>query len=119
MTGQAGRSARISAPGSRRARIARRAAPSDHRGGEGALLGTTLSTYGWAYLVGVILILSSFAVLNRSQFARWIGIISGVVLTVSAMWRMPICRVWSLGYVIIGILVIYALAVDGGRNVPA
>ena len=47
---------------------------------EGALLGTSLSTYGWVWLiVGVILIVSSFAVLNRSQFARWIGIIAGAV----------------------------------------
>ena len=67
----------------------------------------------------VILVLSSFAVLNRSQFARWIGIISGVVLTVAAMWWMPIYPVWSLGYVIIGILVIYALAAHGDRNIPA
>ena len=64
---------------------------------EGALLGTTLSTYGWAYIVvGVILILSSFAVLNRSQLARWIGIISGFILTVSAMWWMPIATTGSV-----------------------
>ena len=87
---------------------------------EGALLGTTLSTYGWAYIiVGVILILSSFAVLNRSQFARWIGIIAGAILTVSAMWWMPVYPVWSLAYVIIGILVIYALAAHGGRHADA
>ena len=47
---------------------------------EGALLGTSLSTYGWLWLiVGIILILASFAVLNRSQFARWIGIIAGAI----------------------------------------
>ena len=47
---------------------------------ESALLGTSLSTYGWVWIiVGVVLILSSFAVLNRSQFARWIGIIAGSV----------------------------------------
>ena len=43
---------------------------------EGAVLGTSLSTYGWLWIiVGIILILASFAVLARSQFARWIGII--------------------------------------------
>ena len=47
---------------------------------EGAVLGTSLSTYGWLWLaVGLILIGCSFAVLNRSQFARWIGIIAGAV----------------------------------------
>ena len=47
---------------------------------EGAVLGTSLSSYGWLWLVvGVVLIVSSFAVLYRSQFARWIGIIAGAV----------------------------------------
>ena len=44
---------------------------------EGALLGRSLSTYGWVWIiVGAILIASSFAIANRSQFARWIGIIA-------------------------------------------
>ena len=57
--------------------------------------------------------------LNRSQFARWIGIIAGAILTVSAMWWMPIYPVSSLAYVIIGILVIYALGAHGGRLADA
>ena len=52
---------------------------------ESALLGTSLSTYGWVWIiVGVVLIASSFAVLNRSQFARWIGIIAGALLAITA-----------------------------------
>lgn len=87
---------------------------------EGAVLGTSLSTYGWAYIiVGVVLILASFAVLYRSQFARWIGIICGFILAVSAMWWMPLYPVWSLAYVMLGVLVIYALAAHGGRHADA
>ena len=83
---------------------------------EGAVLGTSLSTYGWVWLlVGVILIGASFGVLTRSQFARWIGIIAGVVLAVSAMWWMPFYPVWSFTYVLVGVLVVYALAAHGGR----
>ncbi len=83
---------------------------------EGALLGTSLSTYGWVWLiVGVGLLISSFAVLTRSQFARWIGIIAGAVLAISATWWMPYYPVWSLTFVIIGSLVVYALAAHGGR----
>ncbi|HEY2330428.1 MAG TPA: hypothetical protein VGH94_00785 [Acidimicrobiales bacterium] len=83
---------------------------------EGAVLGTSLSTYGWLWIaVGVVLILSSFAVLQGSQLARWIGMIAGAVLAISAIWWMPYYPVWSLVYVFIGVLVIYALAAYGGR----
>ena len=86
---------------------------------EGEVLGTSLSSYGWLWLlVGVLLILSSFAVLYRSQFARWIGIIAGALLSISAIWWMPYYPVWSLMYIIAGFLVVYGLAVYGGR-VPA
>ncbi len=86
---------------------------------EGAILGTSLSSYGWLWLlVGVLLILSSFAVLYRSQFARWIGIIGGALLSISAIWWMPYYPVWSLMYILAGFLVVYGLAVYGGR-VPA
>src|SRR6476659_3363928 len=57
---------------------------------EKALLGTSLSTYGWLWIiVGVILIGSSFGVLSRSQFSRWIGIIAGAVLAITSIWWMP------------------------------
>ena len=83
---------------------------------EGAVLGTSLTTYGWVWLVvGVVLIVSSFAVLNRSQFARWIGIIAGALLSISALWWMPYYPVWSLVYILTGFLVVYGLAVYGGR----
>lgn len=84
---------------------------------EGAVLGTSLTTYGWLWLVvGVGLILASFAVLRRSQFARWIGIIAGALLAISAFWWMPFYPVWALAYVFIGVLVVYGLAAYGGRT---
>ena len=83
---------------------------------EGAVLGTSLSTYGWLWVaIGLILIGCSFAVLNRSQFARWIGIFAGAALAISALWWIPYYPVWSLVYVMIGVFVIYGLAVHGGR----
>jgi hypothetical protein len=84
---------------------------------EGAVLGTSLSTYGWVFLVvGVLLLLASFAVLRRSQLARWVGITMGVLLAVSAMWWMPFYPVWSLAYVALGTLLVYSLAAHGGRE---
>jgi hypothetical protein len=84
---------------------------------EGALFGTSLSTYGWVYLaVGTVLILSSFAVLSRSQLARWIGILAGAVMAITAIWWMPFYPVWSITYVLLGVLVVYGLAAYGGRS---
>lgn len=84
---------------------------------EGALLGTDLSTYGWVWvIVGAILIASSFAIANRSQFARWVGIVASALLTITAVWWIPYYPVWSLTYILIGLLVLYGLAVHGGRN---
>jgi len=84
---------------------------------EDAIFGHSLKTYGWVYLiVAVILILSAFGVLARSQFSRWIGIVAGAILSISAIWWMPFYPVWSLAYIFVGILVIYGLAVYGGRE---
>ena len=84
---------------------------------EGAILGTSLTTYGWVYLVvGLILIGASFAVLTGSQFARWIGIVAGAILTITAFWWMPYYPVWSLAYVMTGFAVVYGLAAYGGRS---
>jgi len=83
----------------------------------GGFLGTSLSTYGWVWIIlGAILIVSSFMILNKSQFARWIGIIGGALLAISAIWWMPFYPVWSLMYVFVGVLVVYGLAVYGGRD---
>jgi hypothetical protein len=82
-----------------------------------AILGDDLDTYGWLWLiVAIVLVLSGFAVLRLSQWARWIGIFAGAVLAITAIGWMPFYPVWSLVYIVIGILVIYGLAAYGGRS---
>ncbi len=84
---------------------------------EHAIFGHSLTTYGWVYLiVAIILIASAGGVIARSQFSRWIGIIAGAVMAISAIWWMPYYPVWSLLYVLVGVLVVYGLAVYGGRE---
>jgi len=84
---------------------------------EDAIFGHSLKTYGWVYLiVAVILILCAFGVMARSQFSRWIGILAGAVAAISAIWWMPYYPAWSLTYIAVGVLVIYALTVYGGRE---
>jgi hypothetical protein len=67
-------------------------------------------------IVGLILILSCFLLLARSQFARWIGYIAATIGGLSAMTWMPYFPIWSLTYVGIAVLVFYALATHGGRE---
>ena len=69
-------------------------------------------------IVAIVLILCAFGVVARHHFSaggsaslpeRW--------LSISAIWWMPSYPVWSLAYIFVGILVIYGLAVYGGREV--
>ena len=83
---------------------------------EGAIFGHSLKTYGWVYLVvAVVLLLCGFLVLTGSQFGRWVGIAAGSIGCISAIWWMPYYPIWSLTYIAIGALVIYALAAYGGK----
>jgi hypothetical protein len=84
---------------------------------QNALFGHSLDTYGWVYLiVAIILVGSSIGVVMGSEFSRWIGVFAGAVLTISAIWWMPYYPIWSLTYIGIGVFVVYALAVYGGRQ---
>jgi hypothetical protein len=84
---------------------------------QNAVFGHSLNTYGWIYLiVAIILIGSSFGVLSGSEFSRWIGIVAGAIMAISAIWWMPYYPIWSLAYIGIGVLVIYALAAYGGHK---
>jgi hypothetical protein len=82
-----------------------------------ALLGHTLDTYGWLdMIVALILIGSSFGVVAGSSLSRWVGIVAGALLAISSVWWMPYYPVWSFTYIGVAMLVIYALAVHGGRE---
>jgi hypothetical protein len=83
---------------------------------EGALFGDELDTYGWIWLIiGAVLILASFLLINRSQFARWVGYVATTLAALSAIAWMPYYPVWSIVYIGIAILVFYALARYGGQ----
>ena len=87
---------------------------------ENAIFGHSLKTYGWVYLVvGIVLIICAGGVIARSQISRWFGIFAGAVMAISAIWWMPYYPVWSLTYIVVGVFVIYALAVHGEREVTA
>src|SRR4051794_37366661 len=81
------------------------------------VLGDNLTGYAWTWLiVGIILVVSSFLILSRSQLARWVGYIAATILGLSAMTWMPYYPIWSLTYVGIAVLTFYARARYGGRE---
>jgi len=81
------------------------------------LLGSKLKTYGWVWIVvGVLLLLAGIAVNQRSQIGRWVGIVAGAILAVTAVFWLPYYPVWSLVYVGIGVAVLYGLSAYGGHE---
>ncbi len=87
---------------------------------EDAIFGHSLKTYGWIYLVvAAVLVTSGLLVLSGSQVARWLGVAAAAIGSISAIWWMPYYPVWSLTYIAIGGLVVYALVAYGGRAGPA
>jgi hypothetical protein len=86
---------------------------------DNAIFGHRLTNYGWVWLVvALVLAAAAFGLLARSQLSRWIGIAAGGVAAVTAIWWIPYYPVWALTYILIGGLVVYALAVHGGRTEP-
>ncbi len=65
-----------------------------------SVFGDNLTTYAWLWLaVGVLLIASSFLLLNRSQLGRWVGFVTAAVLALSTMAWMAYYPISSLTYV--------------------
>jgi hypothetical protein len=81
----------------------------------GAILGHSLTAYGWYWLVvGAILLVAGCLILSpsarlSSEIARWVGILAAAIGGISAIAWMPYYPVWSLVYVAIAIIVIYGL----------
>ena len=80
---------------------------------------TDLRTWGWITLViGVLLIVAAMGVFSGSGFARWFGIFAAG-LNAIGLFGSPTAQqypFWSLIIFALDILVIYALAVYGGKR---
>jgi hypothetical protein len=89
---------------------------------QGALLGHSLSTYGWLWLIiGIILIAAGVLVLGPSdqpsaEISRWIGIIAAALAAISAIFVIPYYPVWALIYIAIAVMVIYGLSARYGEQ---
>jgi cytochrome c oxidase subunit IV len=87
---------------------------------DAVLYESNLETWGWIYLiVGIVILVAGFAVFGRAQWARWVGVLAamlGILVEFFWMFQTP---GRSLLYIVIALLVIYALVVYGDREFDA
>jgi hypothetical protein len=76
-----------------------------------------LRTWGWITLiVGAVTLCAAVAVLGRSQWARWFGITMASLSAIGQLLFVQAYPWWSLAVFALDVLVIYGLAVYGGRR---
>ena len=74
------------------------------------------TSWGWIHLiVGVIVALAGFALLSGATWARVVGITLAVLSAVANFLFIPYYPFWSLLIIALDVLVIWALAVHGGK----
>jgi hypothetical protein len=76
-----------------------------------------LRTWGWiVMLLGVLQLLAAFAIFAGSEFARWFGIVAAGVNAIGQLAFVPVYPVWAITMFAADVIVIYALAVYGGKK---
>jgi hypothetical protein len=88
----------------------------------GAIFGHSLTTYGVIWLiVGIVSVVAGYLVMKPgtlgAEAARRVGRAVAAIGAILAVTWMPYFPVWSLVYVGLGILVIYALLVHSDQEV--
>jgi hypothetical protein len=81
-----------------------------------------LHTWGWIILLlGAVEVLAGFVLLagSQSQFARWFGILAAALNGIGMLLFIHSYPVLSVTIFVLEIVVIYVLAVHGGRRMPA
>jgi hypothetical protein len=77
---------------------------------------SSLNTWGWIMMgFGVLEALAALSIWRGGGYGRWFGIIVAGFATVAALMSIPAYPLWSLVLVTLYILVIYGLAVYGGK----
>lgn len=77
----------------------------------------SLNTWGWVQLIlGIAAVAAAFSVMSGGAFGRWFGIIVGAVAVVLQLFWVPIVPFWALTIMVLAGLVVYGLAVYGGRR---
>jgi hypothetical protein len=76
-----------------------------------------LRTWGWITLIlGAVTVCAAIAVLGGAQWARWFGITMASLSAIGQLLFVQAYPWWSLAVFALDVLVIYGLAVYGGRR---
>jgi hypothetical protein len=79
-----------------------------------------LNTWGWIVLVlGILQGFAAFALLTGSEIARWFGIAVAGLNAIGQLMFIPAYPVWGLAMFSADMLIIYGLAVYGGKRLRA
>ncbi len=75
-----------------------------------------LNTWGWIVMAfGALQALAALSIWRGGEFGRWFGIFAAALGGLAAMMSIPAYPFWALALVVIDVLVIYGLAVYGGK----
>jgi len=79
-----------------------------------------LNTWGWFYLIiGVLQLIAAFSIWNRGGYGRVIGIATAAGNAMIVLFTVNAYPFAAFMIFLIDIMVIYGLAVYGGREEPA
>ena len=78
-----------------------------------------VTTWGWIHLgIGVVVLLAGLFVFTGALWARIIGVTIAVLAGLAAFAWLPYYPVWAIIFIIISVVVIWALAAHG-RDITA
>jgi hypothetical protein len=76
-----------------------------------------LNTWGWITLIlGVFEGFAALALMSGSELARWFGIAVAAVNAIGQLLFVPAYPFWGLSMFAVDVLIIYGLAVYGGKR---
>jgi hypothetical protein len=76
-----------------------------------------LKTWGWIITVlGALQLLAAFSIMAGNAFGRWFGIGAASINAIGQLFFVPAYPWWSIAMFTVDILIIYGLAVYGGRR---
>ena len=76
-----------------------------------------LRTWGWIVMIlGVVQGFAALGLFSGSEFARWFGIFAAGLNGFAQLGFVPVYPFWALTMFAVDVLIIYALAVYGGRR---
>jgi hypothetical protein len=76
-----------------------------------------LNTWGWvSVILGALQLIACVSVVRGGQFGRWFGIVVAGLHAIAALLSLPAYPFWSLAVFAVDLLIVYGLAVYGGRR---